>query len=142
MASHISLIIDEDNRFEDRLNTELDNLLLSKQYKSDSPLTMSAANSDDDDSSLQSDEDSKCSIRKPFKKLTFKEVEESVNRYYNTDKSVGELDTLIAHIKCQKILYIEAKNYTNSISIKLAFHKNNLVVKKLDSFKFIRIYLA
>ena len=113
MASHISLTIDEDNSFEDRLNTELDNLLLSKQYKSDSPLTMSAANSDEDDSSLQSDEDSKSThIRKPFKKLTFKEVEESVNRYYNTDKSVGELDTLIAHIKCQKILYIEAKNFT------------------------------
>jgi hypothetical protein len=113
MASHISLTIDEDNRFEDRLNTELDNLLLSKQYKSDSPLTMSAANSDEDDSSLHSDEDSKSThIRKPFKKLTFKEVEESVNRYYNTDKSVGELDTLIAHIKCQKILYIEAKNYS------------------------------
>lgn len=115
MSSHISLTIDEDNKFEDRLNTELDNLLLSNQYRSDSPLTMSAANSDcdsDSDKDDANDANSKCSIRKPFKKLTFKEVEESVNRYYNTDKSVGELDTLIAHIKCQKVLYIEAKNFT------------------------------
>ncbi len=110
MASHISLTIAEDNKFEDRLNTELDNLLLSNQYKSDSPLTMSAANSECDDS--DNDDEDRMLVRKPFKKLTFKEVEESVNRYYNTDKSVGELDTLIAHIKCQKILYTEAKNYT------------------------------
>jgi len=112
---HVSLFIDDDRdeQFSNRLNIELDNLL-SNQYKSDSPLTMSVANSDcDSDGSIDDDSElSDARIIRPFKKLTFKQVEDSVNRYYNTDKSVGELDTLIAHIKCQKTLYIEAKNYS------------------------------
>lgn len=120
MSDHISLTINEDDRFSDRLNTELANLLINNksQYRSDSPLTMSASNSDCDNSNsnsnsdCDSDSDNNSNIRKPFKKLSYKEVEDSVNRYYNTDKSVGEMDTLIAHIKCQKTLYIEAKNHS------------------------------
>ena len=105
-------INDEDDKFTDRLEIELNKLIL----QSNSPLTMSAANSDcDDDDSNNSDDNNDIHIRKStvkYRKLSYKDVEHSMNRYYNTDKSVGEMDTLIAHIKCQKILYIEAKNYT------------------------------
>lgn len=99
--NHISLTIDEDDKFSNRLDMELQDLM-----QSDSPLTMSAANSDDDNDASEKSKPHK------FKKLSFQEVEESMNRHYNTDKSVGEMETLIAHIKCQKTLYIEAKNHS------------------------------
>ena len=110
--NHISLSISEDDKFSNRLDIELENLL-----SCNTPLTMSAANSDcesDNESNNGNNEKRVRIVTKNtiYRKLSFKEVEESVNRYYNTDKSVGEMDTLIAHIKCQKILYIEAKNYT------------------------------
>lgn len=98
----------EDKAFEDRLNVELNNLV---QYESNSPLSMSASNTDDDE-----DEDEtnvSITIRRPrFKKISVKDIEDNMNRYYNTDKSIGEMDTLVAHIKCQKILYVDAKNHT------------------------------
>lgn len=105
-SNHISLTIDEDDKFSNRLDMELQDMM-----QSDSPLTMSAANSDCDDDN-EDDSDSNKSKPQKYKKLSFQEVEESMNRYYNTDKSVGEMDTLIAHIKCQKTLYIEAKNHS------------------------------
>jgi hypothetical protein len=97
----------EDKAFEDRLNVELSKIV---KYESNSPLSMSASNTDDDD---EDDNNSSITIRRPrFKKISIKDVEDAMNRYYNTDKSIGEMDTLVAHIKCQKILYIEAKNHT------------------------------
>jgi hypothetical protein len=71
---------------------------------------MSASNTDDDD---EDDNNLSITVRRPrFKKISVKDVEDTMNRYYNTDKSIGEMDTLVAHIKCQKILYVEAKNHT------------------------------
>ena len=96
----------EDKVFEDRLNIELNKIV---QYESNSPLSMSASNTDDDE------EEANVSItvrRQRFKKISVKDVEDTMNRYYNTDKSIGEIDTLVAHIKCQKILYVEAKNHS------------------------------
>jgi len=121
MSDHISLSIEDDDKFSDRLEIELNQLI----HHSDSPLTMSASNSDCDDDDNDEVDDENISIhsktKSVYKKLSFREIEESVNRYYNTDKSIGEMDTLIAHIKCQKILYIEAKNYTQK-------HLNYLII--------------
>lgn len=95
----------EDEAYEDRLNIELDKIV---EYESNSPLSMSASNTDDDE-----DDNVSITVRRPrFKKISIKDVEDNMNRYYNTDKSIGEMDTLVAHIKCQKILYVEAKNHT------------------------------
>ena len=116
---HISLSIEDDDKFSDRLEIELNQLI-----QSDSPLTMSASNSECDEDDNEDDEDDTSvhiKNKSTYKKLSFQEIEESVNRYYNTDKSIGEMDTLIAHIKCQKILYIEAKNYTQK-------HLNYLII--------------
>ena len=97
----------EDKAFEDRLNVELNKIV---QYESNSPLSMSASNTDDDN---EDDNNLSITVRRPrFKKIYVKDVEDTMNRYYNTDKSIGEIDTLVAHIKCQKILYIEAKNHS------------------------------
>jgi len=98
----------EDKAFEDRLNLELNKIV---QYESNSPLSMSASNTDDDE---EEDENNvSITVRRPrFKKISVKDVEDTMNRYYNTDKSIGEMDTLVAHIKCQKILYVEAKNHS------------------------------
>jgi hypothetical protein len=97
----------EDKAFEDRLNVELSKIV---KYESNSPLSMSASNTDDDD---EDDNNLSITVRRPrFKKISVKDVEDTMNRYYNTDKSIGEMDTLVAHIKCQKILYVEAKNHT------------------------------
>ena len=102
-ASSLIYNSQEDKVFEDRLNIELN------KYESNSPLSMSASNTDDD----EGDANVSITIRRPrFKKISVKDVEDNMNRYYNTDKSIGEMDTLVAHIKCQKILYIEAKNHT------------------------------
>ena len=96
----------EDKAFEDRLNVELNNLV---HYESNSPLSMSASNTDED----EDETNVSITIRRPrFKKISVKDVEDNMNRYYNTDKSIGEMDTLVAHIKCQKILYVDAKNHT------------------------------
>lgn len=117
---HISLSIEDDDKFSDRLEIELNQLI-----QSDSPLTMSASNSEcDDDDHDHHDDNDDVSVRMKYKKLSFQEIEESVNRYYNTDKSIGEMDTLIAHIKCQKMLYIEAKNYTQK-------HLNCLIIPSI-----------
>jgi hypothetical protein len=120
MSDHISLSIEDDDKFSDRLEIELNQLI-----QSDSPLTMSASNSEcDDDDHDHHDDNDDVSVRMKYKKLSFQEIEESVNRYYNTDKSIGEMDTLIAHIKCQKMLYIEAKNYTQK-------HLNCLIIPSI-----------
>ena len=99
----------DDKAFEDRLNIELSKIV---KYESNSPLSMSASNTDDEDEEEDATNVS-ITVRRPrFKKISVKDVEDAMNRYYNTDKSIGEMDTLVAHIKCQKILYIEAKNHT------------------------------
>lgn len=114
-----------DEKFNDKLETELKeftiktndfNMLNSNSY---SPLLMSEANSecstDTDDNSetaIIRQTNRKKSNHVKYNKLSFNDVENSINKYYNQDKTIGTMDTLVAHIKCQKILYIEAKNLT------------------------------
>ena len=67
-------------------------------HNSDSPLTISYHNSDDED------EPSKC-----FKELSYEQVERSLDKYYDNDnKYSNELDIMITFMKGQKNLYIQS----------------------------------
>lgn len=71
-------------------------------HDENSPLTMSADNSDD-----EVDEGS-------FHKLTDREVEQTLDKYCQPEDSLSsnELDALITFVKGQKHLYLQSQNYT------------------------------
>jgi hypothetical protein len=88
-------------------------------YCSDSPITMSNNNSDNEmDNIYDSDDDiqekNTFNMHENYKKLTYDEVEKSLSKYYNNEnKYSGELDILITYLKGQKVLY----KYSNRIAI-------------------------
>tara|TARA_Y100000389_G_scaffold179260_1_gene193121 strand:- start:1081 stop:2253 length:1173 start_codon:yes stop_codon:yes gene_type:complete len=73
-------------------------------HDDNSPLTLSAENSDNDDDN--SDNGS-------FHKLTDGDIEQTLEKYYQQDDSLSsnELDALITFVKGQKHLYLQSKNY-------------------------------
>lgn len=79
----------------------------SRVFDSDSPITMGS--SDDDDANLEEDEEvlsMNHSYHKKLKKLTFKDVERSLDFYENEEnKCLNELDILITFLKGQNHLY-------------------------------------
>lgn len=113
-------IINDNNSVNDDNRGIMKRVFISKEGNY-SPLIMSAANSD---CSTDTDDNSETAIVKhntnnekqinhvKYNKLSFNDVEHSINKHYNQDKTIGTMDTLVAHIKCQTILYIEAKNLT------------------------------
>lgn len=101
----------EIDEIDDLYTKELDNKLLELRYhfkdkvpqnpssivlhESDSPLTISYHNSDDED--------------EHFKELTYEQVQRSLEQYYdNQTKYSNELDILITYMKGQKNLYIQS----------------------------------
>ena len=91
-------------------------------FCSDSPLTMSSDNSDNDNDDNYPDNDadftnlntSKLSNHTMYKKLTYDAVEKSLSKYYEKeDKYSSEIDILITYLKGQKILY----KYSNRITL-------------------------
>jgi len=52
----------------------------------------------------------------PFKKLCYKQVEDSIDKYYAdiNNKYSSALDILASYLKGQKIIYMEAKTYTET----------------------------
>jgi len=52
--------------------------------------------------------------RKRFRKLTYKEVENSLNEYTSENKNSNELEIIITYLNGQKNLYIRSKNFTQS----------------------------
>jgi hypothetical protein len=74
-------------------------------FGSDSPLTMSNNNSSDESDS--DDED------KNYKKLSYKNIEKSLSKYYDVDdKYSDEFDILLTYLKGQKNLYVFSKHIT------------------------------
>lgn len=74
-----------------------------KYYCSDSPITMSNNNSDEEDNTPSS----------KYRKLTYDEMEKIIMNYYdNENKYSNELDILITYLKGQKVLY----TYSNRIT--------------------------
>ncbi len=142
IAININEVISDDDQFNKKLETELTqytikntindntnihkentniiNQFLTSKTGNYSPLIMSAANSecstDTDDNSetaiIVKNNNEKQINHVKYNKLSFTDVEHSINKHYNQDKMIGTMDTLVAHIKCQTILYVEAKNLT------------------------------
>lgn len=57
----------------------------------------------------------KSSKKVQFKRLTYADVEQSLDKYYNLDnnKFSNEFDIMITYLKGQKNIYIQSKNITN-----------------------------
>jgi hypothetical protein len=111
----IEIINYTDKHFMNTLNHELENLRDNSRVHrwiendSNSPINMSS----DSDSDDCFEHGSIASIRhgeKPvFKKLTFREVQSSIEKYYETDdRYSSELDILMIYLKGQKQLYSKA----------------------------------
>lgn len=115
-----------ENHFIDRLKTELDNIKLTHLSKnsdisknnetifSNSPLTMSICSSRvNSDSDTINDNPTIESKKKQYKKLTYKEVEESLNRHYPKELQISsELDILLTYLKGQRHIFNQASRVT------------------------------
>jgi hypothetical protein len=104
------------NHFMNTLNHELENLRDNSRIHrwmendSNSPINMSS-DSDSDDCFEENITVSPLptGYKMPPKKLTFREVRDSIYKYYETeDKYSNELDILITYLKCQKQMCIKA----------------------------------
>jgi len=89
-------------------------------HDENSPLTMSAENSDDEKENENGNgygygsgngNDNPPSV---FRKLTFDDIQNSLEKYYQENDSIlsNELDALITFIKGQKHLFLQSRNYT------------------------------
>ena len=118
-------------------NTSAISIMTNENIRSNSPLTishngsLSNRGSDTDEYENISEEDESITnnkiynqaLNKNYKKLTYQEVESSINKYYNistSNKYSNELDILNTFIKGQKNLYIQSKYITQ--------HKLNLLM--------------
>lgn len=97
-----TLIQYTDDHYMNKLNEDLEKIRLEQQsrftqhHESNSPIFMSKNNSDS-----ETDET-------PLKILTFREVRESIHKYYETENT-NELDILALFLKGQKNMYIQSK---------------------------------
>jgi hypothetical protein len=102
-----------DQHFIHKLNEDLEILRMNNGiYESNSPIIMSNENSDNSDDELDIDYIDSNYIdsnyqntheKKSLKKLTFREVKKSINKYYEVDdKYSNELDILTTYLKGQK----------------------------------------
>jgi hypothetical protein len=109
-----------DQHFIHKLNEDFELIRMNTSvYESNSPIIMSNENSDDSDDELDIDElDSNyqnTDEKKSLKKLTFREVKKSINKYYEVDdKYYNELDILTTYLKGQKNLYIKSRTITQT----------------------------
>jgi len=110
------------NPYNNDIGIEFNTLSRNNQHHfcSDSPITMSNNNSDNEmDNIYDSDDDIEekntfSNHCENYTKLTYDEVEKSLSKYYNNEnKYSGELDILITYLKGQKVLY----KYSNRIAI-------------------------
>jgi hypothetical protein len=85
----------------------------SERYFSNSPLTMSLCSSHVNSDYEDSVEGSIGSKRQQFKKLTYQEVEDSLNRYYTREVQISsEIDILLTYLKGQKHIFKQASRVT------------------------------
>ena len=121
-----------ENHFIDKLSIELNNIKTQhadkndnknenddkkqeqEQYFSNSPLTMSICSS-----RFNSDIDSDCEIKtldskmRRFKKVTYEEVEYSLNKHYTKELQISsELDILLTYLKGQRHIFNQANRVT------------------------------
>jgi hypothetical protein len=109
-----------DQHFIHKLNEDLEMIRRNNDvYESNSPIIMSNENSDNSDDELDIEYLHSNHIdnyeRATLKKLTFREVKKSINKYYEVDdKYSNELDILTTYLKGQKNLYIKSRTITQT----------------------------
>lgn len=116
-----TLIKYTDDHFMNKLNEDLERLRNEQKAffsnDSNSPIIMSESNSECEEGDAEAEVDvevddcfeEEYSSNKPLKKLTFREVRDSINKYYETDdKYSNELDILSTYLKGQKHLYMKS----------------------------------
>jgi hypothetical protein len=116
----IDVIKYTENQFMNKLNEELDNsrkipytiFNMDDINDSNSPISMSDSEDDDQDEHINYDSITvKVIDKSPLKKLTFREVQSSIDKYYNiNERSSNELDILSVYLNGQKHLYLKASN--------------------------------
>jgi len=83
------------------------------KYFSNSPLTMSLCSSKGNSEYDDSIEQSVLSKKINFKKITYQEVDESLNKYYTKDMQLSsEIDILLTYLKGQKHIFKQASRVT------------------------------
>jgi len=123
----------------DDIDDDYPNFILENQnhpYISDSPVSMSPCGSDvgSDDHDQNHNHNHNHASESRFKRLTYAEVEKSIEKYYNpNNKYSNEFDILITYLKGQKNLYIQSRNITQ---IKL----NTLVFPSMILTAFITVF--
>ena len=124
-----------DNHFVNKLNTDLENIRSFqvnrvyqsienlKAYENNSPILLSNETSDNEDEydedEYEKNGDFHIDCHKGsalvFKKLTFRDIERSLNQYYDSDdKYSSELDILTTYLKGQKNLFIKSQYITQA----------------------------
>jgi hypothetical protein len=104
-----------DNHFITKLNKDLEKVRKSSIDESNSPISMSNPSSDVEDEDCFDEglfEPNQMIYKPPgYKKLTFREVRNSINKYYETDdKYSSELDILSTYLKGQKHMFMKASD--------------------------------
>jgi len=122
-----------DDHFVNKLNTDLENIRSFQvnrvyqsienlhTYENNSPILLSNENSDneeEDEEYEKNDEfDRDChkELSSGFKKHSYRDIERSLNQYYNSDeKYSSELDILTTYLKGQKNLFIKSQYITQA----------------------------
>ena len=105
-----------DQHFINKLNEDLEILRMNQSvYESNSPINMSNENSDNSDDEMDMGYNDIVCDKTSLKKLTFREVQKSINKYYEIDdKYSNELDILTTYLKGQKNLYIKSRTITQT----------------------------
>ena len=81
-------------------------------YLSNSPITMSGNSSETENEDNASTQTGIKTKKHKYPKLTYDEVEQSVQKYYEQDKYSSELDILITFVKGQKHIYLQSTRIT------------------------------
>ena len=107
-----------DEHFMNKLNEELEKVRKTSRFMDNSPISMSNPTSDSEgngDDGLEEGDYFETDVlinyqKQPgLKRLTFKEVRDSINKYYETDdKYSNELDILQTYLKGQKHIFSKA----------------------------------
>ena len=120
----LSNLYHSENHFIDKLTKELDNIKLThltnksektinEPFFSHSPLTMSICSSRINSDSDTINENQTLESKKKYVKLTYKEVEDSLNRHYTKELQISsELDILLTYLKGQRHIFNQASRVT------------------------------
>ena len=114
-----------DQHFINKLNEDLDKIRTLQvektihklqTFENNSPILLSNENSDnDEDEEEEEDCHTGSLLMSSYKKLTFRDIERSLNQYYESvDKYSSELDILSTYLKGQKNLFIKSQYVTQA----------------------------